>query len=184
MNNTQTNSDLDTERKIKKAKLILFYLLMAVTIAFFGFMAGFTFINGSKNKADLAFVSGSITGKEVLKHRYRNRYGIYYKDLLVFSIEGNKNTFGILEYHDSFSALSAVNLKDEILKAAIWYDSTRSQIEGNICIHLYDFKINEKRYIEIEKVKKSEQIASLIFTLITVAMLLLSFYGVRYIKRN
>jgi len=184
MNNTQTNTELNTQRKIKKAKLILFYLLMIISISFFGFMAGFTFVNGSKNKNDLAYVSGSITGKEIMKHQYRNRYGIYYKDLLVFSIEGTKNRYGILEYHDSFSALSAVNVKDEILKSAIWYDSTRSQIERNVSIHLYDFKINDKRYIKIEKVKKNELIASLVFSLITLALIVLSFYGVKYIKRN
>lgn len=175
MNNFSKYLKTDPKKYSLTTKRIIFCVFMCALISFSGFMAVQTFIRGSENLEGLTHVRGKITSNRIMKSKHESKYRTYDEDVLVISIEGCDDELGFMEDNTCYVDLTNLMSKNRTLIADVYYDKSRKRIEQNVTLHTFDLKINEKRYIQIEDIKKSEWIGSLIFSLITLALIWLTY---------
>ncbi|MEO5570715.1 MAG: hypothetical protein ABIT08_05940 [Bacteroidia bacterium] len=162
----------------------IFVVLMSLLISFFMVMAVITFANGSKNLRDLTHASGAVSGIRIIEHQTKSREKTYYEDVLVIGIQGCDDQFGILRYDNNYAAIAEAVSGNKELTAEVYYYKPGGRIEENVTLHVYDLKINSKRYVEIENVSKSEKTSSLVFFLLAVITSLITYTGVKRFKRK
>ena len=114
-----------------KTKMLIFCTVMLVLIYFFVSLAIQAFLRGSLNLKDLTHVTGIIKNERYIKHlngstKYRPAY---YEDVLVLSIEGCSDEFGLVENNKSYKDISRVHFGDNQTVADIYYNKSGKRIE-------------------------------------------------------
>ena len=183
-NKTFEFSKINPKKSSKKTKMVIFCILMFPIIFFCVYFAIQTYIRGSEKLQNLTHVRGIISGERIMKHQRRGKYRNYYEDVLVISIQGCEDELGYMDHNKSYSKLFSLVKQDIPLFADVYYDKSRQRIEDNVTLHTFDLSINGKPYIKIEDNKKRELIACIIFSVITLFLILLTYQGLKRINER
>lgn len=175
-----------TKIKTKSIKAILFCIFMLPLTIFFSFLAFDSYLKGSKTLKDFTHVSGTIDNSRYIKHlhnatKYRPSY---YEDILVLSIKGCNQQFGFLDNSNNYNEIAKIYYGNNETTAEIYYDNTGKLIEENVTLHISDLKINDKKYIAIEDYQKKYLLESCIFTWISIALILFTYFVIRHQINN
>jgi hypothetical protein len=140
-----------------------------------------SFIKGTKTLQDLTHVTGAIKNERYIKHlnpgnRFRKSY---YEDIFVLSIQNCNDEFGFVTTDQNTIDLTKVRYFGGNTIADIYYDKFARKIEGNITLHTFDLKIDDVSYIKIEDILKTEKIACIFFSFISVVLCVLTFFGIK-----
>lgn len=160
---------------------------MLLPIFFFIDMSINTFNRGTKTLDSLTNVIGAIKNERYIKsfhpgNRFRSSY---YDDIFVLSIQGCNDEFGFLTTDNNPIDLTSVRYFGGKTIADIYYDKSGQRIEENVTFHTFNLKIDDVSYVKIEDIQKSEKIAFIICSLISVTLTILTFIGIRSaLKKN
>ncbi|MEI6184537.1 MAG: hypothetical protein WCP65_03355 [Bacteroidota bacterium] len=174
----------DPKNYSRRVKVLIFCIMMFSINLFPIWLAVISFDRGSENLQDLNHVKGVLKGSRLMKHKHESRSRTYFEDVLVLKIDSCEDEIGFMEFDEIYPILSKIVKSDDQLLFEIYYDKKRQRIEQDVTLHTFDMKINEKQYVSIYEVKKSEYIGALICSIIALLIFVFTYWGAKKIIRQ
>ncbi len=159
-----------------KKKLIA---LGFISLAFssFVYIGTLTATKSTKTIDKLDHVQGTVIGTRNIKHKYSTKRKIVLKNVLVLSIDGTNEEFGLTEGSDAYKKL--FGFKEVGKPAKIYYDSSAKRIEQGVTLHIYALKIGNYQVVDIVDAKRQNSILTIIFFSVALIFLVMAIIAIK-----
>ena len=166
-----------------KTKQIIGLGIVISIIGFTTYMGVRSLFLAFKNYENLRFVSGKVVDTRMLKKVRISKYNPGIDDVLVLSIEGTHDQFGVTQGGKLFQDL--LTYRKIGRTAEIYYDPFISRtIEGVLIFTPLDLKIGEVKFVDFDLVKKRYRNWSIYFLGISLFLITICWIGIKQNKKK
>jgi len=169
-------------KQISRIRLIVVGITFLGCLTFTSFMGTAALKDALKTKADLTYVKGKVNSITFIKHLEDTKFERKLKDVLVLTIEGSSERFGLFQFTAPFQKLLSTRLTGK--EVALYYEPTGARIEHGVTLHIYDLKVRDVLVIDIAEKQRIKGLWAAFFFALTIIFAILTYYGLKLRKKK